>query len=62
VIGVRRLWKQPWRDTNCQDEAIYYDLTVMELGKLIYRDMYMIKKGLKSLPYKIIEMTFLKFL
>ena len=38
LIGVRRWWVQPWRETNCQGAAPYYDLTIMELGKIIYRD------------------------
>ena len=35
LIGVRRWWVQPWRETNCQGAAPYYDLTIMELGKII---------------------------
>ena len=36
MIGVRRWWVQPWRETNCQGAAPYYDLTIMELGKINY--------------------------
>ena len=35
LIGVRRWWVQPWRETNCHFAAPYYDLAIMELGKII---------------------------
>jgi hypothetical protein len=38
VIGVRRLWVQPWRNTNCKSASVYYDLAIMELGKIIHMD------------------------
>jgi hypothetical protein len=37
VIGVRRWWEQPWRKTTCHSSTPYYDLTIMELGKIIDR-------------------------
>ena len=47
VIGVRRLWVQPWRNTNCKSASVYYDLAIMELGKIIHMDKaleYVFKK------------------
>ena len=29
IIGVRRHWIHPWRETKCTTSNVYYDLTIL---------------------------------
>ena len=47
LIGVKRVWLHPLRNTTSYGKSAYYDIAIMELGKTLFHQ-YKILKTLKN--------------